>query len=73
MCGIVGWLDFGRDLRERELLTDIVRRQLVADVPLSSMLSGGLDSGQPAAPDGERPGRCTVRTGRDARRPVATA
>lgn len=28
----------------RELLDDIVRRQLVADVPLSSMLSGGLDS-----------------------------
>ena len=27
-----------------ELLDDIVRRQLVADVPLSSMLSGGLDS-----------------------------
>ncbi|MEV8509790.1 asparagine synthase (glutamine-hydrolyzing) [Actinoplanes sp. NPDC051475] len=28
----------------RELLEDIVERQLVADVPLSSMLSGGLDS-----------------------------
>jgi asparagine synthase (glutamine-hydrolysing) len=27
-----------------DLLADIVRRQLVADVPLSSMLSGGLDS-----------------------------
>lgn len=27
-----------------ELLDDIVRRQLVADVPLSSMMSGGLDS-----------------------------
>jgi asparagine synthase (glutamine-hydrolysing) len=28
----------------RELLDDIVRRQLVADVPLCSLLSGGLDS-----------------------------
>jgi asparagine synthase (glutamine-hydrolysing) len=28
----------------RDLMQDIVRRQLVADVPLSSMLSGGLDS-----------------------------
>jgi len=28
----------------RELLEDIVRRQLVADVPLCSLLSGGLDS-----------------------------
>nr|WSX72727.1 asparagine synthase (glutamine-hydrolyzing) [Streptomyces sp. NBC_00899]WSX81205.1 asparagine synthase (glutamine-hydrolyzing) [Streptomyces sp. NBC_00899] len=28
----------------RDLLEDIVRRQLVADVPVSSMLSGGLDS-----------------------------
>lgn len=28
----------------RGLLEDIVRKQLVADVPLSSMLSGGLDS-----------------------------
>ncbi|MEU9128008.1 asparagine synthase (glutamine-hydrolyzing) [Kitasatospora sp. NPDC048540] len=28
----------------RELLTDIVRRQLIADVPLCSLLSGGLDS-----------------------------
>jgi asparagine synthase (glutamine-hydrolysing) len=27
-----------------DLLADIVRRQLVADVPLSAMLSGGLDS-----------------------------
>ncbi len=28
----------------RELLEDIVRRQLIADVPLCSLLSGGLDS-----------------------------
>ncbi|MGF1431274.1 asparagine synthase (glutamine-hydrolyzing) [Kitasatospora sp. LaBMicrA B282] len=28
----------------RELLDDVVRRQLVADVPLCSLLSGGLDS-----------------------------
>ncbi|MER8185866.1 asparagine synthase (glutamine-hydrolyzing) [Kitasatospora sp. NPDC094015] len=28
----------------RELLTDTVRRQLIADVPLCSLLSGGLDS-----------------------------
>ncbi|MFD5482775.1 asparagine synthase (glutamine-hydrolyzing) [Streptomyces hawaiiensis] len=28
----------------RELLTDIVERQLVADVPICSLLSGGLDS-----------------------------
>jgi asparagine synthase (glutamine-hydrolysing) len=28
----------------RDLLTDTVRRQLVADVPLCSLLSGGLDS-----------------------------
>ena len=27
-----------------ELLEDIVRRQIVADVPLCSLLSGGLDS-----------------------------
>ncbi|MCM6778290.1 asparagine synthase (glutamine-hydrolyzing) [Nocardia sp. CDC159] len=30
--------------RVRELLTDIVARQLVADVPLCTLLSGGLDS-----------------------------
>lgn len=30
--------------RVRELLEDIVRRQLVADVPLCTLLSGGLDS-----------------------------
>ena len=30
--------------RVRELLTDIVDRQLVADVPLCTLLSGGLDS-----------------------------
>jgi asparagine synthase (glutamine-hydrolysing) len=30
--------------RVRELLDDIVTRQLVADVPLSTLLSGGLDS-----------------------------
>ncbi|MER5638855.1 asparagine synthase (glutamine-hydrolyzing) [Kitasatospora sp. NPDC002227] len=30
--------------RVRELLEDIVRRQVEADVPISSMLSGGLDS-----------------------------
>ncbi|WP_441247460.1 asparagine synthase (glutamine-hydrolyzing) [Kitasatospora sp. McL0602] len=30
--------------RVRELLEDIVRRQVAADVPISSMLSGGLDS-----------------------------
>ncbi|MGH3622072.1 MAG: asparagine synthetase B family protein, partial [Sciscionella sp.] len=30
--------------RVRELLTDIVSRQLVADVPLCTLLSGGLDS-----------------------------
>lgn len=28
----------------RELLTDIVQRQMVADVPLGTLLSGGLDS-----------------------------
>src|SRR5690606_14575243 len=28
----------------RDLLEDIVKRQLVADVPLCSLLSGGLDS-----------------------------
>ena len=27
-----------------ELLEDIIRRQIVADVPLCSLLSGGLDS-----------------------------
>jgi asparagine synthase (glutamine-hydrolysing) len=30
--------------RVRELLEDIVRRQLISDVPLCSLLSGGLDS-----------------------------
>jgi asparagine synthase (glutamine-hydrolysing) len=30
--------------RVRELLEDIIRRQLVADVPLCTLLSGGLDS-----------------------------
>jgi asparagine synthase (glutamine-hydrolysing) len=30
--------------RVRELLDDIVRRQLIADVPLCTLLSGGLDS-----------------------------
>ncbi|ASW55660.1 asparagine synthase (glutamine-hydrolyzing) [Plantactinospora sp. KBS50] len=33
----------------RELLEDIVERQLIADVPLSAMLSGGLDSTTMAA------------------------
>lgn len=33
----------------RDLLTDIVRRQTVADVPLCSLLSGGLDSSVIAA------------------------
>ena len=32
----------------RELLDDIVRRQLVADVPECVLLSGGLDSRIPA-------------------------
>jgi asparagine synthase (glutamine-hydrolysing) len=32
------------EARVRELLDDIVRRQVEADVPISSMLSGGLDS-----------------------------
>jgi len=31
--------------RVRDLLTDIVDRQLIADVPLCTLLSGGLDSG----------------------------
>ncbi|NHD19433.1 MULTISPECIES: asparagine synthase (glutamine-hydrolyzing) [unclassified Actinopolyspora] len=30
--------------RVRELLTDIVRRQLITDVPMCTLLSGGLDS-----------------------------
>jgi asparagine synthase (glutamine-hydrolysing) len=33
----------------RDLLTDIVQRQLVADVPLCSLLSGGVDSSALAA------------------------
>ncbi|MFE7465522.1 asparagine synthase (glutamine-hydrolyzing) [Streptomyces sp. NPDC057499] len=37
--------DLGTTIRTvRELLEDTVRRQMVADVPLSSLLSGGLDS-----------------------------
>ncbi|KWT63404.1 hypothetical protein ADL21_03050 [Streptomyces albus subsp. albus] len=45
--------------RVRELLEDIVARQLVADVPVSTLLSGGLDSSAitalAAGHDGERP------------------
>jgi len=37
--------DLPRTIRTvSELLEDIVQRQIVADVPLSSLLSGGLDS-----------------------------
>ncbi|MFD0367343.1 asparagine synthase (glutamine-hydrolyzing) [Streptomyces sp. NPDC059071] len=37
--------DLGTTIRTvRELLEDTVQRQMVADVPLSSLLSGGLDS-----------------------------
>jgi len=33
----------------RDLLADIVQHQLVADIPLCSLLSGGVDSSAPAA------------------------
>jgi asparagine synthase (glutamine-hydrolysing) len=37
--------DLPRTIRKvSELLEDIVQQQIVADVPLSSLLSGGLDS-----------------------------
>ncbi|WP_405528540.1 asparagine synthase (glutamine-hydrolyzing) [Streptomyces avidinii] len=42
--------DLGSTVRNvRELLEDIVERQLVADVPRAAMLSGGLDSSAMAA------------------------
>jgi asparagine synthase (glutamine-hydrolysing) len=49
----------------RELLTDIVERQTVADVPLCSLLSGGLDSSVVAAlaqRENERSGRGKLST-----------
>jgi len=51
--------------RVRDLLEDTVSRQLVADVPLSSMLSGGLDSTMVsalAAQEYARSGRPPLRT-----------
>ena len=39
----------------RELLADIVHRQTVADVPLCSLLSGGLDSSVVSALAAEEP------------------
>lgn len=66
--------DFDTTVRTvRELVEDAVRSQLVADVPLSAMLSGGMDSSticalvqgfggrQPAAP-GEQPVGGELRT-----------
>ena len=47
--------------RVRELLTDIVDRQLVADVPLCTLLSGGLDSSALTALTARARGRATGR------------
>jgi asparagine synthase (glutamine-hydrolysing) len=41
----------------RELLDDIVSRQLVADVPLCVLLSGGIDSSAITALSSQQPGR----------------
>ncbi|GAB2963052.1 asparagine synthase (glutamine-hydrolyzing) [Saccharothrix stipae] len=48
--------------RVRELLDDTVRRQLVADVPLGLLLSGGLDSGTLTALAAGHLGEQRVRT-----------
>ncbi|MCO5994574.1 asparagine synthase (glutamine-hydrolyzing) [Actinoallomurus rhizosphaericola] len=48
--------------RVRELLEDIVERQLISDVPLCTMLSGGLDSSALTALADRAMGLGTVRT-----------
>ena len=68
--------DLPRTVRTvRELLDDIVQRQIVADVPLCSLLSGGLDSSSVTAMAhraiAAQPGRAATLVLRRLRRPGA--